>query len=80
MASALPEQGRATALSRRAWSAMAAETAAPAAVTGKTAACNPAHLTQGCPRAGLSRTKGQGGYAAAGRDSTGQGGDRCPAD
>ena len=54
MASALPEQGRATALSRRAWSAMAAETVA---VTGKTAACNPANLTQGCPRAGLSRTK-----------------------
>ena len=57
MASALPEQGSATALSWRAWSAMAAETAAPAAATGKAAACNPANLTQGCPRAGLSRTK-----------------------
>ncbi len=32
--------------SRRAWSAMAAGTAIPAAVTGKVAACNPANLTQ----------------------------------
>ena len=42
MASALPQQGWATACTRRAWSAMAAETVAPAAVTGKAAACNSA--------------------------------------